>query len=318
MATESPLVTLIVPAYNAGTYLRECVDSILAQTHRNLEVIIVDDGSTDTTAACADSYAKADDRVRVLHKPNGGLSSARNAGLDMARGGFIGFVDADDALHPRFVEIALHEMARTGADIFSGSLFNGQTLHWPQVKVNTELMTPDEAIERVLYQRGHMRGSACCHLFRHEVVSDQRFTHGLWYEDLDYFHRVYERAGIIAHSDTPLYFYRTNPNGILHTFDDKRLDVLDVVDSIESKYRDDPALHLAAVDRKFAANFNMFVLCSRHSHAASDRCWQTIKRYRRDILFNRKSRAKNRFGALLSWLGPKATLAISTLIYRTS
>lgn len=318
MAADSPLVTIIVPAYNAAQYLRECVDSILAQTHRNLEVIIVDDGSSDSTLQYADEYARRDERVRVLHKANGGLSSARNAGIDITSGDYVAFVDADDAIHPRFVEIALREMASTGAEIFSGSFLKGETCRWPHISVDTRVLKPQAAIEFVLYQRGHMRGSACCHLYKYDIVKDEHFTYGLWYEDLDYFHRVYERASLIAHSDTPLYFYRTNLNGILHTFDDKRLDVLDVVDSIEDKYRDNPRLRLAAIDRKFAANFNMFVLCARHSHADADRCWQTILKYRRRILLNAKSRAKNRFGAMLSYLGPRATLAISRLIYRVS
>ena len=95
---QAPLISVIVPIYKVESYLRECVDSILDQTHRNLEVILVDDGSPDACPAICDEYAARDARVRVIHKTNGGLSDARNAGLDVARGEWIGFVDSDDVV----------------------------------------------------------------------------------------------------------------------------------------------------------------------------------------------------------------------------
>ena len=110
-----PLVSVIVPAYNAERYLREAVDSALRQTHERLEVVIVDDGSTDGTPALADGFAAADPRVRVFHQPNGGLSAARNAGLAVARGDLVCFLDADDVFLPDKLE-----RQRSFLDLFPG------------------------------------------------------------------------------------------------------------------------------------------------------------------------------------------------------
>ena len=97
---QSPCVSVIVPVYKVAAYLPRCVDSILAQTWRNLEIILVDDGSPDECGSICDVYAEKDPRIRVIHKENGGLSSARNAGLDTASGEYIGFVDSDDWIEP--------------------------------------------------------------------------------------------------------------------------------------------------------------------------------------------------------------------------
>ena len=91
-----PLISVIVPVYGVEAYLNQCIDSILAQTHKNLEIILVDDGSPDRCPTICDEYARKDSRVRVIHKKNGGLSDARNAGLEIATGEYIGFVDSDD------------------------------------------------------------------------------------------------------------------------------------------------------------------------------------------------------------------------------
>ena len=101
------LVSVIVPVYNVEAYLGRCVDSILAQTYRNLEVILVDDGTKDNCDRICDDYAAGDPRIRVIHKENGGLSSARNAGIDIARGDFLEFVDSDDWIEPDAVESLL-------------------------------------------------------------------------------------------------------------------------------------------------------------------------------------------------------------------
>ena len=111
------LISIIVPVYKVEKYLKRCVDSILAQTYPCLEVILVDDGSPDGCPAICDEYAREDRRVRVIHKENGGLSDARNAGIDAAKGKFLGFVDSDDYVHPRFYELLLQALKGEGADI---------------------------------------------------------------------------------------------------------------------------------------------------------------------------------------------------------
>lgn len=113
---QNPLVSVIVPVFNAEKYLATCLDSLLAQTYECLEIILVDDGSTDASGVICDEYARRDTRVRVFHKENGGVSSARNKGLGVAGGEFVMFLDSDDWMHPEMCEVMLSEMAMKNAD----------------------------------------------------------------------------------------------------------------------------------------------------------------------------------------------------------
>ena len=111
------LVSIIIPVYNAGTYLAKCIESLTAQTHRELEIILVDDGSTDGSGAVCDEFARKDDRVRVIHQKNAGVSAARNRGLAVASGAYLTFVDADDGLVPHGLETALRYLRENDADV---------------------------------------------------------------------------------------------------------------------------------------------------------------------------------------------------------
>lgn len=112
-----PKISVIIPIYNAEIYLRRCIDSVLAQTYRNLEIIVVDDGSSDTSGAICDEYTAKDNRVQIVHQKNGGVSAARNAGLNLATGDYIGFVDADDYIAPDMYEYLLGLIQKCDADI---------------------------------------------------------------------------------------------------------------------------------------------------------------------------------------------------------
>ena len=119
--STNPLISVIVPVYNVEKYLGKCVDSILAQTYENLEIILVEDGTKDNSGAICDAYAAKDSRIRVIHKENGGLSSARNAGMDIARGEYFGFVDSDDWIEPKMYETLLNLAEKYHADLVCGS-----------------------------------------------------------------------------------------------------------------------------------------------------------------------------------------------------
>lgn len=119
---DKPLISIIVPVYKVEPYLRKCVDSILNQTYTNLEIILVDDGSPDSCGAICDEYARKDSRVRVIHKPNGGLSDARNAGMDMMTGSLVGFVDSDDWIEPQMYQRLYELMEQFDADMAFGGV----------------------------------------------------------------------------------------------------------------------------------------------------------------------------------------------------
>ena len=115
----NPLVTIIIPVYNVEKYLPKCLDSIINQTYNHLEIIIVDDGSKDSSGLICDEYALKDQRIKVLHKKNGGLSSARNAGLDIAKGDYIMFVDSDDYVESHYCEVPLKHALEKNVRIVS-------------------------------------------------------------------------------------------------------------------------------------------------------------------------------------------------------
>ena len=117
MNTEKKLISVMVPVYNVAPYITNCLESLIHQTYTNLEIILVDDGSTDNSLEICQEYAKKDKRIKVIHKENGGLSTARNAGLDVATGDYYSFVDSDDYISTRFYEIMLKIALEHSADI---------------------------------------------------------------------------------------------------------------------------------------------------------------------------------------------------------
>ena len=114
---QQPLISVIVPVYNVEQYIHQCVDSILSQTYKNLEIILVDDGSPDNCPAICDEYARNDDRVKIIHQENGGISAARNSALDLCTGEYIAFVDSDDWIESNAYEEMMSEMQKKDLDV---------------------------------------------------------------------------------------------------------------------------------------------------------------------------------------------------------
>ena len=119
------LISVIIPVYDVSDYLPRCLDSVLKQTHRNMEILLIDDGSTDSSGEICEAYAKHDSRIHVIHKQNGGLSSARNAGLDSMHGDYYTFIDSDDFVHPDYVSTLLALCMKYGTDISQCGCIHG-------------------------------------------------------------------------------------------------------------------------------------------------------------------------------------------------
>lgn len=305
----TPPVSVIVPVYNDEKYLAECIDSILSQSYRQIEVILVDDGSSDSSGKICDKYADTDKRVRVIHKPNGGVSAARNAGVSAASGDFIMMVDADDVLHPLIIDTLLEAIVSNPVCTASVCRFTTKSKADMSVSGNVSVITPREAVTRVLYQDG-LDSSLCAKLLPTEAVKKCPEPEGCRYEDLDTIYRIYECVGgNIACVSSAMYYYRINGDNFINNFTSDRLDVLIVTDRIERHYADDPALLRAANDRKFSANYNMYLLAEQAGNReVALRCWQVIKAYRKRVLTDPRVRLKNKVGAILSFLGRKAVM----------
>ena len=186
-AAPAEKITVIIPVYKVEPYLDKCVQSVLGQTYENLEIILVDDGSPDGCPAMCEAYARADGRVRVVHKENGGLSSARNAGIDIAAGEYIGFVDADDHIQPDMYEKLLAALKETGADMSMCDVVYADTedhLLQEIPPIPRETLTARQAYERAELAPDSWRYVVAWNkLYRRELFDRVRYEEGRLHED---------------------------------------------------------------------------------------------------------------------------------------
>lgn len=231
-----PLVSVIVPVYNVAPYLGECLDSILGQTYRDLDVVVVDDGSHDGSGNLCGQYASADARVRVVHQPNAGLAAARNKGLELARGSYIAFVDGDDAVAPHFVASLLGAHADVAQCGFCRS---PEGCAGSNEAVELERLSGRDATERLQYDGTGSATVVWNKLYRRELLSGERFPEGRQHEDEFLTYRLLWKARTVAVSDAPLYYYRQRPASIMGAgFSRRSLDVFEALDERRRFYLD--------------------------------------------------------------------------------
>jgi len=205
----SELVSVIVPVYDVEAYLGRCVESILGQTHDAVEVILVDDGSPDACGPMCDAFALRDDRVRVIHKPNGGLSDARNAGLAVATGEFVTFVDSDDWVHPEYVEQLRSLLVRHGADVAVCGFVRTDTEEVPD-RHTPEVERCGSSHETMALLVGSLHTNltvAWGKLYRAALFTEVRFPVGRLHEDEFTTYRVLHAAKKTAITTARLYYY---------------------------------------------------------------------------------------------------------------
>lgn len=202
------LISVIVPVYKVEQYLDRCVQSVVNQTYKNLEIILVDDGSPDNCPAMCDAWAEKDSRIRVNHKENGGVSSARNAGLDAATGSYITFVDADDWLESAAVEILLEQAVSTGADIVVGNYYfdyvDGRDAQ--ALTAEKQIWKQDEIVRAYVMDR--IRPEVHNKLYTGASIGNLRFDPSIGYgEDLLFNYYALSKARVVAQTDVCCYHY---------------------------------------------------------------------------------------------------------------
>ncbi len=213
---DNILVSIIVPVYNVEKYLDECIASILRQTHADIEVILIDDGSKDSSGIKADEWQKRDSRIVVVHKENGGLSSARNEGIKIAKGEYFFFVDSDDYIADNCIEVLLERAIEENADISSCKFYDA----WVECNVVEErlpfektVITPQEYTERI-YLYG-IYTIVWNKLYRRRVFDGLYFAEGRLNEDAVIVPKLISAANKIAHSPEVLYYYRKRKGSIM-------------------------------------------------------------------------------------------------------
>lgn len=227
---KEPLISVIVPVYKVEKYLNKCVESIISQTYDNLEIILVDDGSPDNCPIMCDIWANKDHRIRVIHKQNGGLSDARNAGLNIASGELISFIDSDDWIEQDFFQMLYYAMSKNGADIAecatSYDTEDGKLLRVREEAPNS-LLDHKEALRRLVLEDGVYQ-TVWNKLYRNEIIIGIDFKVGKCNEDDFWTYKVLDKAKSFAIVGKPLYHYLQRSTSIIGIgYNLRRLDGLE-------------------------------------------------------------------------------------------
>ncbi len=209
---NQPLVTVIVPVYKVEQYLRHCVQSVIDQTYTNWELILVDDGSPDNCPAICDELAQKDERIRVIHKENGGLSSARNAALDVMEGEYVSFLDSDDFWHLDYLKIMMELLEQYDADIVQCDFVRGTSLTFPEARHVLHTMVFDH---HMIFVSQKAKIIVCGKIYKSEFFNDVRMPVGLINEDDWTTWKLYYKAKKIVVTSRPLYYYTYNVGSIM-------------------------------------------------------------------------------------------------------
>ena len=314
---EQLSVSIIIPIYNKEEYLSECIDSVINQSYANLEIILVDDGSTDSCAEICDAYAKADNRITVIHKKNAGLASSRNAGLKIIKGDFFAFVDADDYILPDFVEKLVELAVKDKSDIVACDYLcadGGVTRVFYKSK---QKLSSKKVLNDFLYRKIEF-GSTCTKLYNSKLRFIQN-ENIIMYEDQLFTIDCLMNSEYISVIPEGMYYYRYNKNGIMHNTTESSKYFL-ALKTANEKYKQHLSDSLIAAPMRCLivsyAFFSMLgiIKCNGTSDEISY-CKDIIKKYRHTVLFDRKASVKTRLACLLSYFGNN-TIAIVYKAYK--
>ena len=275
-----PMLSIVIPVYQVRTYLKRCLESVLSQTFKNYEVILVDDGSTDGSADLCDEYAQKYPVMKVIHKENGGLSSARNVGIDAASGEYIMFVDSDDVIHRQLAEIEMNAIKVQNADaaVCCFRRFSSDEEIAGLSDLETDqctLITGMEAESMLLENdtQTHFT-SSCGKIYRKELFEGLRFPEGRLFEDEFLIFKLYYRCKKIAVIQQEMYFYFINNAGITRTLTlNKRFDEYDAQSARIEFFRDNnlPDLYHQALLRFLKTAQWDLIKCQKKSESCDEK-----------------------------------------------
>lgn len=224
------LISIVVPVYKVEPYLDKCVSSIVNQTYKNLEIILVDDGSPDNCPAMCDAWAEKDNRIRVIHKPNGGLSDARNAGMSVATGELMAFVDSDDWIAPDMYEKLYHHLTEDGSDIAACGVqmvWENNTPPRLLTRPGSRTLNRDEAMQAII-EESWLKQPVYYKLYKSKLVRDICFPVGKYHEDVFWSYQAVGKTSKVSVSDYVGYYYLQRGGSIMgEGYSIKRLDAIE-------------------------------------------------------------------------------------------
>ncbi len=238
---EDNLISIIVPVYNVENYIKKCLDSLIKQTYKNIEIIVVNDGSQDESEIIIQKECELDKRVLYFKKKNGGLGSARNYGLERAKGKYVCFVDSDDWVSPDFVEQLIGPLIETNSDISicnMNYIFEDGSSRNRTPKINqVEILDKNSAIDELLEGK-KFRFHACNKMFSMNLFDDVCFKEGKLFEDVFTTYKLFNKCHQVALVPKTLYFYLQSRQGSILTskFNERKFDILEAMDEIQNTY----------------------------------------------------------------------------------
>lgn len=325
---ERPLVSIVVPVYNVEVYLAECVESLLSQTYGNLEILLVDDGSTDTSGAMCDRYAAENSIVVAMHKSNGGLSDARNYGVERCGGDYVAFVDSDDYVSPVFIEALMNAVAEYGCSI---AAFPFATPFDDSEPANLchnlgdigkagqpKKLTAKGYIDMLL--RRQCDTSAGLRVYSKELLLHHPFPLRMTFEDAATVYRIVHDAGSIAVVPaTNLYAYRQRMGSIMNSGADKQMveSAIEIGRQVESDMKAwYPEGWISACSCGFSINRVALMRTTLEQKEYKAKLWAEMCHYRKGLLEDRAAKPVKRAAAALSYLGLEPFLALSRAFER--
>ena len=309
--SKNPLISIIVPVYNVEEYLDKCVDSIVHQTYDNLEIILVDDGSPDNCPKKCDNWAKKDKRIKVIHKKNGGLSDARNKGIEASTGRYITLVDSDDYIENDYVEFLYNLLADNDSDM---SVCKHRVIYEKAGTLNCYTgnfynLNPKEALEMMLYGNDFDL-TACEKLYKRELFNNIKYPKGRLFEDSATTYKLIDICNKISFKSEPKYNYFVRSNSITtNSFNNKKMDLItstkEMTDYIIKKY---PVLKNAVNRRLMYAYLSTLTQLCKSSNYRDypdelNEMMNYIKKNRKEVLKDRKIPKRDRIALQLTKFG---------------
>lgn len=312
------LISVVIPVYNVERYLRKCVDSVCGQTYRNTQIILVDDGSTDNCGKLCDEAAKSDNRITVIHKVNGGLSDARNYGIDIAKGKYITFIDSDDYISEDYLEYLYSLICDNDAEIsICGHIKTKSEDDRTRLQVTSqECLTREKALEEMLYAQ-KFSTSAWGKLYLTKFFFDVRYPYGKFSEDMFTTYKVINKANKIVYGDQICYYYlRRNGSILVSQFSNKNLDVLEGLRQLAS----DIPVKKYGLEKSYSSQIIECIAAMLERKPDSQiikdtGVWKLFREHRGKVLLDFKASKRVRAYALVSYLGLGPTIMIINTYY---
>lgn len=309
-------VAIIIPAYNVERYIRRCLDSVISQSYENIEILLVDDGSTDSTGIICDEYGVKDDRFRVYHKVNGGLSDARNYALDRLDEDikYVTFIDSDDWVSRFYIENLYNAIKLTQSEMSAASfneVFN-EDFNTPKRAdlINLKKVNNQTYLMRLLYQ-DHAEFSAGAKMYEKKTFENLRYPVGELYEDIPVTYQTIKNSLSIAMIDNVDYYYYQRSSSIQNmTFNIRKLDCVKNCHKLMNNVKNDfPGLSDAAECRYLSGVFNILFQIPENGKYERIRkdLWHEVEKYRKDVIRDIKARKKTRAACFLSYFGYRLT-----------